>query len=111
MRTPGCSAHRPAPLRFRYRYLGSWEGNITQADVTAASVAIGNGLPLPWSPVERNAARAAVWTVRSDATNLGRSAGAAEGVEDKIVINSGEGPRTSKLINGDGTSHEIPVLL
>ncbi|HLU12204.1 MAG TPA: hypothetical protein VK003_21180, partial [Oceanobacillus sp.] len=55
------------PYAFRFRYLGSWEGNITQADVTAASVSIGQGFTATIGlPVEREMryVSGGAWTVR-----------------------------------------------
>ena len=101
------------PYAFRYRYLGSWEGNITQPDVTAASAAIGDGFTATIGlPVEREMTYVSggAWTVRlGSSVNLGPlKLGMLEGIDEQIVITAGEWANdTSETAEGD----EIPVLL
>ena len=98
------------PYAVRYRYLGSWEGNITRADVDAASVAIGAGFTntvgLPVAQ-EVTFISGGAWTVRTNTNvNLGPLRfGALEGADDKIEITAGEWPPE------ESTGEEIPVLL
>lgn len=98
------------PYAFRFRYLGSWEGNITPADVTAADAAIGIGFADTIGlPVERTITyiSGGTWTMGSgENINLGALRLASlEGADDKRVITSGEWP--SELSEGEA----IPVML
>src|SRR5690349_15841869 len=55
------------PYAFRYRYLGSWKGNITPNDVATAAAAIDQGfvktIGLP-PQTEVNYMRGGAWTLR-----------------------------------------------
>ena len=89
------------PYAFRYRYLGAWNGNIGEVDVTHASAAIQTHLvDALGMPVERDArfVRGGTWSVRLEqeaatALSLGTfSLGTLEGADDQIMIVSGSWP-------------------
>src|SRR5690606_36640549 len=95
---------------FRFRYLGAWEGNVTQADITSATAAIEHqfaqtiGLPVAQSVrYERGPA----WTLRLPenqalgAFNIGTLAGA----ESQLFISSGEWPPET------ATDSPVPVIV
>lgn len=99
------------PYAFRFRYLGTWEGNISPPDVEASSASIhqqfaeGIGLPVLR---EARYIGAGFWGVRGAENNLAYgnySIGALEGAEAQIQITSGEWPPQN--IEND----EIPVLI
>jgi putative ABC transport system permease protein len=86
------------PYAFRFRYLGSWNGNITEADVTSASAAITQtfagtiGLPTARGVTY---ARGSAWTMRRQADNQplpAYSLGTLQGVDDQMAIVAGEWP-------------------
>ncbi|MCB9454136.1 MAG: hypothetical protein H6672_22110 [Anaerolineaceae bacterium] len=99
------------PYAFRFRYLGSWQGNITQADVTSATASIEGGfvntMGLPTDRVVRYISGGA-WTVRlQDGAPLGAfTVGTLEGTDGQVQIVSGEWPAESPA---DG--EPIPVLM
>jgi putative ABC transport system permease protein len=98
------------PYAVRFRYLGSWEGNITQADVTAASAAIGSGFSntvgLPVAHAVTYVSSGA-WTVRTNTNiNLGALKFASlEGADEQVEITAGAWPPEADA------GGEIPVLL
>lgn len=99
------------PFAYRFRYLGSWEGNITQADVESASAAIDQQfIQLFNLPVSRQAhyVSSGVWSLRiEDGANLGAfGIGFLEGAEDQLTITAGEWP-PSAVINETA----VPILL
>ncbi|MBZ0301511.1 MAG: ABC transporter permease [Anaerolineae bacterium] len=85
------------PYAFRFRYLGAWEGNITQADVTSATAVIDRafadtiGLPVARSVTY---ARGPAWTLRlPDNQNLGAmNIGTLHGTESQMLVTSGQWP-------------------
>ncbi len=86
------------PYAFRFRYLGAWNGNITDADVNSATAAVQNtftgiiGLP---SAREVNFARGGAWAVKRLPKNqsLGNlSLATLNGTEDQMEIFQGEWP-------------------
>lgn len=103
------------PYAFRFRYLGSWEGNITPQDVDAATAAIQQGfkstIGLPTSH-EIRFLRSTPWRVtlmRADETSMAlRPADMAvlEGVEKQIRITAGQWPPTE-----EPDDDSIPVLI
>jgi putative ABC transport system permease protein len=83
------------PYAFRFRYQGSWEGNITQADVASSAGAIFDSFPATIGlPTARQVlyVRAGTWTLRTDSgVNLGPfGVGLLEGADDQITIVAGE---------------------
>ncbi|MBZ0275728.1 MAG: ABC transporter permease [Anaerolineae bacterium] len=99
------------PYAFRFRYLGSWQGNITQADVTSATAAtegtfVGT-MGLPTTRQVRYISGGA-WTVRfADGTPLGAfTVGTLEGAESQIQIVSGEWP-----VESPAEGEPLPVLV
>src|SRR5664279_2421635 len=98
------------PYAFRFRYLGSWNGNITAADVTAATAAIDTefvqtiGLPVAKAV---NYASGGAWNVALDgAGGLGSlKLSSLDGGESLMQIVAGEWPAKPE---SDGA---IPVLL
>ncbi|MBC7809937.1 MAG: ABC transporter permease [Burkholderiales bacterium] len=99
------------PYAYRYRYLGSWEGNITQADVDSATAAVGSsfvdtiGLP---TALEVRYARGPAWTMRlNEVTPLPAfSMGALQGADEQMTIVSGEWPPEPRA-----AYDPIPVLM
>ncbi len=99
------------PYAFRFRYLGSWEGNITGADVDSASAAVtGSFADLIGLPTAREVlyARGPAWTTRlaSGVSLPAFSIGALQGAEDQMEIVSGEWPPRARA-EGD----PLPVML
>ncbi|MCB9455166.1 MAG: hypothetical protein H6671_04165 [Anaerolineaceae bacterium] len=96
---------------FRFRYLGSWQGNITQADVTSATAAIEGSfvdtIGLPTAREVRYISGGA-WTVRlQDGAPLGAfTVGTLEGADEQIQIVSGEWPAEPSA-----EGEPIPVLI
>lgn len=97
------------PYAFRFRYLGAWNGNITQADFDTATAAIQDGfthtLGLPPAHQIRYV-RGGSWTVRTvDRQNLGAfGVSVLEGAESQIQIVAGEWPP-------DSSGDTIPALI
>lgn len=85
------------PYAFRFRYLGAWEGNVTQADIISATAAIEHqftqtiGLPVAQSV---HYARGPAWTLRLPENQaLGAfNIGTLTGAEAQIFVSSGEWP-------------------
>jgi putative ABC transport system permease protein len=83
------------PYAFRFRYLGAWNGNITQADFDTATAAIQAGFTQTIGlPTDRQIryVRGGTWTMRTkDRQNLGAfGLGVLEGADDQIQIVAGE---------------------
>ena len=99
------------PYAFRYRYLGSWNGNITQPDVDSATAAVtGSFVDAIGLPTAREVlySRGPAWTTRlSNGVSLPAfSVGALQGTEDQMEIVSGEWPPPERAADDP-----IPVLL
>ncbi len=99
------------PYAFRLRYLGSWEGNITRQDVTAADAAIRVGftttIDLPVAS-EITYVRAGTWTLRTGTLSLGAfGIGALTGQESQITIVDGQWPPEAPTVAGQ----PVPVLI
>jgi hypothetical protein len=102
------------PYAFRFRYQGSWEGNITQADVASSAGAIFDGFPATMGlPTEREVlyVRVGTWSLRMDGgVNLGPfGVGMLEGADDQITIVSGEADFENALGAADGEVM-LPVI-
>ncbi len=98
------------PYAFRFRYLGSWNGNITTADVTAATAAIADGFTATIGlPVAKavNYASGGSWNVALDgAGGLGAlKLSSLDGSESLMRITAGEWPARPS------DDEAIPVLL
>jgi putative ABC transport system permease protein len=99
------------PHAFRFRYLGAWEGNITQADVIAGTAAIeqqfAQTIGLPVVQTVRYA-RGPAWTLRlPDNQALGVfNIGALHGADPQIFISSGTWPPPADRAN----DAPVPVL-
>ncbi|MCL4877533.1 MAG: hypothetical protein KJ064_12805 [Anaerolineae bacterium] len=94
------------PYAFRFRYVGSWKGNITQEDVTSTNGAIQTQFDLEL-PIEQlvQFTRAGSWSLRSENISLGAfSLGTLKGAENQMNIVAGEWPAESE-------AGRIPVLL
>ncbi len=95
---------------FRFRYLGAWEGNIGRADVTSATAAIEDALPVTLGmPALREVhyLSGGAWGVRLESNQaLGTyNIGILEGAEEQINIAAGEWP-------GEATEPDaIPVMI
>lgn len=96
------------PYAFRFRYLGSWEGNIATTDVERASTTIQQefvqaiGLP---TISDARYLSAGSWTVRREQSQFGvYTLGTLEGTAAQMQIVAGEWPPTE-------TSAHIPVLI
>jgi putative ABC transport system permease protein len=93
------------PYAFRFRYLGAWEGNVTQADITSASAAIDQqfaqtiGLPVAQSV---RYARGPAWTLRLPENQaLGAfNIGTLVGAESQMLIISGKWPSENETAPG-----------
>jgi putative ABC transport system permease protein len=98
------------PYAFRFRYLGSWKGNVTRADVEAASAAVNNtftgNVQLP-PALEVGYVRGGAWTLRlADNRPLGAfSIGALTGADHQIKITAGKWPPDPA-----GSGDPLPVL-
>ncbi len=100
------------PYAFRLRYLGSWEGNISQADTSTADATISTrfassiGMPLQQDVRYLSSGR---WNMRlRDNINLGAlTVGSIAGIESQIRIIAGEWDAEKTVAPGD----EIPVLV
>lgn len=100
------------PYAFRLRYLGSWEGNITQADAMTADATINNVFAANMGmPVDRDVRyiSSGRWSVRlRDEINLGAlTIGSVEGIDQQIRLVAGEWDADKATVSGD----EIPVLV
>ncbi len=100
------------PYAFLFRYLGSWEGNVTRDKVETADAAVtGRFVTQIGLPVQNQAryVRVGTWPVRFGEVNLGAlGIGTLSGVEDRITIVSGE---WSSAASPDAADTPIPVLL
>lgn len=99
------------PYAFRFRYVGSWQGNVTPADIEVANTAVQNSFTQEISaPIDYaiQYTRSGLWnTRRADNQALGAFAfGLLTGAESQIDIVAGEWPTTATLDEG-----VIPVLL
>ncbi|HLA44225.1 MAG TPA: hypothetical protein VJZ27_12355, partial [Aggregatilineales bacterium] len=100
------------PYAYRFRYVGSWEGNITQADVTSAEAAVETGfvqnIGFPTLD-DVSYVRGGTWTLRLDQTlPLGAfGLGILQGADDKIEIIAGEWHEGIEATQPDA----IPVML
>src|SRR5437667_10830503 len=98
------------PYAFRFRYLGSWKGNIARADVTTATGAVLTGFTqsvgLP-AAQEVRYVKGGAWTLRlADNRALGAfSVGTLEGAERQMTITAGKWP-PDPIKDGD----PLPVL-
>src|SRR6476659_5811561 len=85
------------PYAFRFRYLGSWKGNVTNADVTAASTAVERGfvqtVGLPTIQTVRYV-KGGAWSARlADNRPLDAlSVGTLEGAERQMTVFEGKWP-------------------
>jgi len=99
------------PYAFRFRYLGAWNGNVTQDDITAATSAVENGfagaMGLP-TLREVRYARGGAWTLRlDDGQGLGAfNIGTLEGADEQIKIVAGQWPPVT-----DTGIDAIPVMI
>ncbi len=104
-------SHLPdPPYAFRFRYLGSWKGNISDAELNNATVAIDKGfsqtIGLPATRVVHYA-RGGVWPVQSNDNALGAfSLGALDGAEAQMIITAGKWP-PAPTHDGD----PLPILV
>jgi putative ABC transport system permease protein len=103
------------PYAFRFRYLGSWDGNISRDDVTSASAAVQQGFTgTVGLPVQLSVrfVRSQAWTTRL--TNEGGAAlplgaldlGTVEGLDGMLQIIAGEWPPRP-----DDEDEALPVLI
>ncbi len=101
------------PYAFRFRYLGDWNGNVTQADTTSAGAAILDAFPgtigLPTSREVRYT-RGGAWSVRLENNQaLGAfGIGALEGADDQMTITAGVWPPTNIRAEDDPVPALIP---
>jgi putative ABC transport system permease protein len=99
------------PYAFRFRYLGAWEGNVTQADITSATAVIEQrfaqiiGLPVARSITYM---RGPAWTLRlPENQTLGTfNIGTLAGTEAQMFISSGSWPPDSD----PGDDDPVPVM-
>ncbi|MBX3062158.1 MAG: ABC transporter permease [Anaerolineae bacterium] len=106
------------PYAFRFRYLGDWNGAITQADVESASAAINDGfagtIDLP-TALKVGFTRAGTWAVRREGDKplpLGAmSLGTLVGAESQIEIAAGEWQPDPARKQGDPIPALIPEKL
>ncbi len=97
------------PYAFRFRYLGSWNGNITPADVSAATDAVDQSfaqtIGLPPAQIV-NYVSGGSWTVKDGSENLGAlKLSSLDGAAALMQIVAGKWPAEA---SSDGT---IPILL
>jgi hypothetical protein len=100
------------PYAFRFRYIGSWNGNITAEDVTTASATIhdrfASGVGLPVQRRVSFVRGTAQPFMVEDNRPLGTySLGTLSGAEDQITISAGEWPPPTPAKEGD----PLPVLI
>jgi putative ABC transport system permease protein len=100
------------PYAFRFRYLGSWQGNITPTDVNSATVGITGGfadiIGLP-AAREVTYTRGPAWTTRLAANNVALPAfsiGTLQGADAQIEIVAGEWPPPEHAADAP-----LPVML
>ncbi len=99
------------PYAFRYRYVGAWEGNISQADVARASAAVQETfIPQVGFPVAQNIrfARGGNWALRMTTNNMPLGAfslGHLTGIDAQIRITQGTWPPP------DPAGEAVPVML
>lgn len=99
------------PYGFRWRYLGAWNGNISQTDAESARIAIQEQfVEILDLPVEQSVSfiRGGLWSARMESgMALGNfSLGVLQGAESQMAIVQGEWPPSPSL-----TSMSIPVLI
>ncbi|MHB8629261.1 MAG: ABC transporter permease family protein [Aggregatilineales bacterium] len=99
------------PYAFRFRYLGTWKGNIGTSDVTSATTAVDSSFTQTIGlPVTRaiHYMRGGVWPVQmTDASSLGSfSLGTLDGAAAQMKIVAGQWPPTPTK-PGD----PIPILI
>lgn len=98
------------PYAFRFRYLGSWNGNITQADVDSATNAVTEGFTQNMGlPVAQATTyiRGGSWGIKRGSETMGSfGLGTLSGTTDQMTITAGEWPPET-----DSQSDEIPVLI
>jgi putative ABC transport system permease protein len=100
------------PYAFRFRYLGSWQGNIKLADVQKTTAAVDNdftgtiGLP---TLRKVNFVRGGAWTTRlGTKSTLGPlSVGSLDGADSQMQIRAGKWPPAAPTKEGD----PFPVLI
>ncbi|MBN1287206.1 MAG: ABC transporter permease [Anaerolineae bacterium] len=103
------------PYAFRFRYLGSWEGNITRADVESAAAGIHQGfkstIGLP-TLGEVDYVRGGAWNIRrADNVPLGAfGLGVLTGAADQIEIVDGVWPPLTPT-GADADAAPLPVML
>jgi putative ABC transport system permease protein len=99
------------PYAFRFRYLGAWNGNVTQDDITAATNAVENGfagtMGLP-TLREVRYVRGGAWTLRlGDDQGLGAfNIGTLEGADEQINVVAGQWPPAT-----DTGNDAIPIMI
>jgi len=91
------ASHLPnPPYAFRFRYLGSWQGDIRFTDLSGTTAAIDQGFTRTIGlPVTRRVhfARGGAWTMQMGDSALGSfSLGALDGAESQINITAGKWP-------------------
>lgn len=97
------------PYAFRFRYLGAWNGNVTQDDIRAATGAVENGfagvIGLP-TLREVRYARGGAWTLRLESgQGLGAfNIGTLDGTDEQIRVVAGEWPPEPE-------NEAIPVMI
>src|SRR5258708_28769227 len=99
------------PYAFRFRYLGSWKGNIQAADVSGATNAVEQGLVSALGvPTQKIVAysRGGAWSTRLNTNKpLGAfSIGALDGAQSQMLITMGKWPPAPGQPNDP-----IPVLI
>ncbi len=103
------------PYAFRFRYQGSWEGNISQADINSSAGAIFDGFPATIGLPTTNEVmyvRVGTWTLRTDSgVNLGPfGVGTLEGADEQITIVAGEWNPESTSLTGENEAVVLPVM-
>ncbi len=96
------------PYAFRFRYLGSWEGNINLTDVERANTTIQQDfvetIGLPTSSNAQYLSTGS-WTVSREASSFGvYTLGTLEGTDAQMQIIAGEWPPS-------GSTENIPILV
>jgi putative ABC transport system permease protein len=102
------------PYAFRYRYLGTWEGNIDVEDVTRTDAAIFErfldtiGLSVT---TQMQYVRGGTWAVRRDTQTLGTyGVGFLNGASDHLNIVAGDWPPSEPQASGTADD-PIPALI
>lgn len=84
------------PYAYRYRYVGSWEGNITQADVNSVDGVLQNSfIPEVDLPIAQQVSyvRGGTWGMRGEMGSVGSfGIGSVAGIESLIAITNGQWP-------------------